>query len=106
MATTIRAWHGGQHDDPRWFTSARDWAITFGADVRLYEITADRVLELHEDDIDELTSGLHGYDADAALYDLVEREGAGLVILHGWERGVCYLADPRRAEIREVESYE
>ena len=104
LATTIRAWHGGQHEDPRWFTSDREWAQTFGSDVRLYEITAHDVLELHEGDIDELTAGLHGYDADEALYELMESKGADLVILHGWERGICYLINPRWAKIKEVES--
>jgi len=104
MAVTIRAWHGGQHDDPRWFTSDQGWARTFGSDVRLYEITATRVIELSEEDVEELTAGLRGYEADEALYDLMKERDADLIILHGWERGICYLANPRWAQIREVQA--
>lgn len=103
MTVTIRAWHGGQHDDPRWFTSDREWALTFGADVRLYEITGRNVVELHEEDIEKLTAGLHGYDADEALYEYMDERDADIVILHGWERGICYLVNPRWAKILEVQ---
>lgn len=94
MPTPIIAWHGGQHERPRWFTTDRDHAGMFG-EVRRYRISPRSVLEIdmtHPALRDEQGYELMGYEADAALYALLESSGVDAILVHGWEgSGVCIL---------------
>lgn len=94
MQTPILAWHGGQHAAPRWFTTDPGHAAYFG-EVRQYRLYPRAVLEIdmtHPALRDEQGYELMGYEADDALYRLLESSGVDAILVHGWEgSGVCIL---------------
>ena len=83
---TIACYHGGQHSDPKWFTTCETHAWAFG-DARPYSVSGD-ALRVHADDI----TADGGFDADADAYEYLERSGADMLIIDGWEGGdLCIL---------------
>lgn len=91
---TMTVYHGGFHRDPRWFTTDPEHAGVFG-DVRAYRLRLQTTLEIdmtHTALRDEGGYELDGYEADAALYRLLEDADVDAVIVDGWEgEGLCIL---------------
>lgn len=100
----LTAYHGGQQENPRWFTTDRDHARSFG-EVREYRIRLRTALEIdmsHPILRDEDGNELSGYEADDALYQYLDAEYVDGIIVHGWEGlGVCILVS-HRAEVELV----
>jgi hypothetical protein len=95
---TIEVWHGGGQSDPRWFTTDRDWAATFGDPVR-YRLRLGRTLRLDADTHpalqDETGQRVWGYDEEWRIYDLLDRSRADALIIEHWEgTGLCILIAP------------
>ena len=82
----IACWHGGQHDDARWFSTDEDHAWAFG-DARRYVVSGTAV-HVHASDI----TSASGYDADADAYAYLAACGADMLVIDGWEGdGLCIL---------------
>lgn len=79
----IVAYHGGEHDDIHWLTTERDHAENFGH-VEAYRVSIRHALRIDAETHPEL-AGLYGYEADAALRRLMEREDADTAVVEGWE---------------------
>jgi hypothetical protein len=93
--------HGGQHEDPRWFSTDRQHAGFFGQ-TRPYRIRARKVIEADPDITPELR-GLEGHDLERAAYDLLDNSRAEVLVLKNWEgKGDVLLTAKHLAEIEEI----
>lgn len=101
--TTIRAYHGGDIDGARWFTTDRDHASYFGPVVEVEIESSIDPVRMSSDEVEAIADG-GGYEADARLWSHLDSVDASWAILDGWEgAGLCIvIREPQYVRVTEV----
>lgn len=96
----LDAYHAGQHDDPRWFTTDRAHAAYFGKPA-LYRLTLSSFKRI--DVRGDARFEMGGDEADRALYALLDEECVAGLVLDGWEgRGLTILIAEDGADLETL----
>lgn len=82
MSTTIKAFHGGERDGARWFSTSRDHAGYFGdvheATIEAPESSTEKIEDLEEAGI--FVAG-GGFEQDVAFYDYMDENGVEVLLV-------------------------
>ena len=99
--TTIRAFHGGELEGARWYTTDRGHAAIFG-DVS--EVEIESTIDPVRLDAASIVGDESGYAADALLWAHLDALDCSWAIVSGWEgAGECVIVrEPGYVRVREV----